>query len=72
MSRALRFVPISEIAVSASAEPDWTWDGYLAAGTVTLLAGRPKSSSRCAACLAVFERWRREARQHDADERRAS
>lgn len=42
MSRALRFVPISEIAASAPAEPDWIWDGYLAAGTVTLLAGRPK------------------------------
>lgn len=42
MSRVLRFVPISELAASAPPEPDWIWHGYLAAGTVTLLAGRPK------------------------------
>ncbi len=42
MSRALRFVPISEVADSAPAEPDWIWEGYLAPGTITLLAGRPK------------------------------
>jgi predicted ATP-dependent serine protease len=27
----------------APPEPDWTWEGYLAPGTITLLAGRPKA-----------------------------
>lgn len=38
----LRFVPIAEVAASCAAGPTWIWQGYLAAGTITLLAGRPK------------------------------
>jgi len=39
---ALRFIPLSELVASAPDEPDWIWDGYVARGAITLLAGRPK------------------------------
>lgn len=41
-TQRLRFVPIAEVVASCAAEPRWIWHGYLAEGTVTLLAGRPK------------------------------
>lgn len=40
---AIRFLSPDELRASAPAEPPWRWHGYLAAGAVTVLAGRPKS-----------------------------
>ena len=41
-SLTLPFAPLSEALAEAPAAPEWTWDGYLAPGVVTVLAGRPK------------------------------
>jgi hypothetical protein len=38
----LPFAPLSVALANVPPEPPWTWDGYLAPGTITLLAGRPK------------------------------
>lgn len=38
----LPFAPLSETLANTPPEPDWLWRGYLAPGTVTLLAGKPK------------------------------
>jgi DNA-binding transcriptional ArsR family regulator len=40
--RKLPFATLSTALANVPAEPPWIWDGYLAPGTVTLLAGRPK------------------------------
>ena len=37
-----RFVSASELRQLAPAEPPWCWQGYLASGGLTLLAGKPK------------------------------
>ncbi len=34
--------PMSEKLAGVPPEPNWTWDGYLSPGAITLLAGRPK------------------------------
>jgi hypothetical protein len=34
--------PMSEKLAGVPPEPDWLWNGYLAPGSLTLLAGRPK------------------------------
>lgn len=39
----LPFGPLAVKLENIPPEPAWTWDGYLAAGAVTLLAGRPKA-----------------------------
>jgi hypothetical protein len=39
---ALPFGSISVKLANVPPEPDWCWDGYLASGAVTLLAGKPK------------------------------
>jgi AAA domain len=36
--------------LEAPAEPDWIWNGYLAPGSITLLAGKPKSGKSTLAC----------------------
>jgi DNA-binding transcriptional ArsR family regulator len=41
-TKPLRFLSIRDVLSAAPGEPDWLWDGYLAPGTVTALAGRPK------------------------------
>jgi predicted ATP-dependent serine protease len=41
-SVVLPFAPISRALAGTSERPDWLWDGYVATGAVTLLAGRPK------------------------------
>lgn len=41
-SSALRFVRLSDLVASSPGEPDWVWEGYVAGGAITLLAGRPK------------------------------
>jgi AAA domain len=41
-SLALPFAPIALVLAKVPAEPEWLWRGYLAPGSVTLLAGRPK------------------------------
>jgi hypothetical protein len=38
----LPFASLSTALANAPDEPLWTWDGYLAPGALTLLAGRPK------------------------------
>jgi hypothetical protein len=38
----LPFASLKEAIASAPTEPEWAWDGYLAPGALTLLAGRPK------------------------------
>lgn len=51
--RELRFMTADELRASAPPEPAWRWDGYLAAGAVTLLSGKPKAgkSTLAAACI---------------------
>jgi hypothetical protein len=39
---ALPFALLSYTLANVPAEPVWAWDGYLAPGALTLLAGRPK------------------------------
>src|SRR5262249_54913037 len=39
---ALPFGTLADMLADVPAEPEWAWHGYLARGTVTLLAGRPK------------------------------
>jgi len=36
------FVPLAKLLSESPAEPDWIWPGYVAPGSITLLAGRPK------------------------------
>jgi AAA domain len=38
----LGFAPLSYALANAPDEPLWTWEGYLAPGALTLIAGRPK------------------------------
>jgi predicted ATP-dependent serine protease len=38
----LPIAPLSLALANVPREPPWTWDGYLAPGAITLLAGRPK------------------------------
>jgi hypothetical protein len=38
----LPFSLLSTALENVPSEPDWTWQGYLAPGAITLLAGRPK------------------------------
>ena len=40
--RRLVFMSMAAIVRSAPVEQNWIWDGYLAPGALTLLAGRPK------------------------------
>jgi hypothetical protein len=42
MTAALSFVGADELRANTPAEPSWTWTGYVAPGSVTLLAARPK------------------------------
>ena len=39
----LPFLSPAEVRASTPAEPPWLWNGYIAKGAVTLLAGKPKS-----------------------------
>lgn len=41
-TKRLPFASIGDVLSAAPNEPDWIWHGYLAPGTVTALAGRPK------------------------------
>ncbi len=41
-TKRLPFASIKDVLSTAPDEPDWLWRGYLAPGTVTALAGRPK------------------------------
>ena len=45
VSRAntLRFLTVRELRAQTPREPTWIWNGYLAAGTLALLAGKPKA-----------------------------
>jgi predicted ATP-dependent serine protease len=36
------FAPLSQILAAAPPEPPWLWQGYVARGSITLLAGLPK------------------------------
>jgi hypothetical protein len=38
----LPFASLSEALANVPPEPPWTWDGYAAPGTLTLLGGKPK------------------------------
>ena len=38
----LRFASPGELRASTPPRPPWVWEGYLARGAVTLLAGKPK------------------------------
>src|SRR5207247_11359770 len=38
----LPFAPISEALANVPIDPEWTWEGFLVARAMTLLAGRPK------------------------------
>ena len=38
----LRFLTIAELRAQTPREPEWIWNGYLAAGSLALLAGKPK------------------------------
>jgi KaiC/GvpD/RAD55 family RecA-like ATPase len=57
-SQALAFAPITQDVAEASSEPLWLWEGFLAPGAVTLLAGEPKvgKSTFVAALLGSIER----------------
>lgn len=51
---AVRFLSADELRADAPAEPPWCWHGYLAAGALTLLAGKPKAGkSTLALALAL-------------------
>lgn len=51
---ALPFVGADELRAKAPAEPAWCWNGYVAPGALTLLAGKPKAGkSTLAFALAV-------------------
>jgi hypothetical protein len=39
----LPFLSPAEVRASTPAEPPWLWNGYIAKGAVTLLAGKPKA-----------------------------
>jgi AAA domain len=41
-AEALPFTLLSAALENVPPEPDWTWQGYLAPGAISLLAGRPK------------------------------
>ena len=41
-SLTLPFAPLDEVLANVPSEPEWLWQGYLAPGSLTLLAGRPK------------------------------
>jgi hypothetical protein len=41
-SLTLPFAPLGEALAATPAAPAWVWEGYLARGVVTVLAGRPK------------------------------
>ena len=49
----LRFVPATELAAQAPPEPAWVWTDYIAAGTVTLLAGKPKCGKSTLTCALI-------------------
>ncbi|MEA2190750.1 MAG: hypothetical protein QOI73_871 [Solirubrobacteraceae bacterium] len=39
----LRFLTVAELRALTPREPTWIWNGYLAAGSLSLLAGKPKA-----------------------------
>jgi hypothetical protein len=39
----LRFLTVAELRARTPTAPPWLWEGYLAAGAVTLLVGKPKA-----------------------------
>ena len=39
----IRFLSPSELQASVPPEPPWVWNGYIARGAVTVLAGKPKA-----------------------------
>lgn len=51
---ALPFVSAAELRASTPDEPEWTWHGYLAPRTLTLLAAKPKAGKSTLA-VAVSE-----------------
>jgi hypothetical protein len=51
--RGLPFAPLSEVVAQAPDEPEWVLEGYLAPGSTTLFAGRPKVGKSTAA-FALF------------------
>jgi hypothetical protein len=38
----LPFTAMGDVTAAAPPEPDWAWEGYIASGAMTLIAGRPK------------------------------
>lgn len=42
-SLALPFAPLSEVVENVPEEPPWLFEGYIAPGSITLWAGRPKA-----------------------------
>jgi hypothetical protein len=39
----LRFLTPAELRASTPPDPEWLWEGYVAAGTIALFAGKPKA-----------------------------
>lgn len=50
----LRFVSAADLRSVTPEEPEWVWEGYVARGAITLLAGKPKVGKSTAA-LALVE-----------------
>jgi DNA-binding transcriptional ArsR family regulator len=58
----LPFAPITEALADVPIDPEWTWEGFVLAGALTLLAGRPKVGKSTAGfglmgCLSRGERF---------------
>lgn len=44
------FRPLHELIADSPEEPEWVWEGYLAPGAITLLAGKPKVGKSTIIC----------------------
>jgi hypothetical protein len=49
----IAFVTFAELNNQTPDEPPWVWSGYLAAGAITMLAGKPKSGKSTLACALI-------------------
>jgi hypothetical protein len=52
--RALAFVTAAELRRATPVEPPWVWRHYIAAGTLTVLAGKPKTGKSTLAFAFAF------------------
>ncbi len=51
----LRFVTARELRARTPETPDWVWEGFIAAGALAMLAGRPKYAGKSTLACALVE-----------------